>query len=266
MPDFNGYNLIAHNHLFYSSVFIGKQNYMMLEDAPKIFSEKSVNHWSEKYRKDHSLKTICIKKLLFGPTVGLPMGVNSQCTDLVKNSCQDTDLKMISSAYGMYIENDCAILENNIKNKTTAANTAIRQTRQKMQDTRLENYNAHNSLTTNDCIAKVREDLTADTACGNNFIHCLDFSGKYLNVTTGEPIYSPDFYQIENQISLSGDILTNNKNTSFVFCIFPSFTLSKNIKDTKCIFTILLLSIIITIIFIKSIIFIFFIFTIFNNM
>lgn len=157
--------------------------------------------------------------------------VHSQCTDLVKNSCQDTDLKMVSSAYGIYIENDCTILANNIKNKTTAANTAIRQTRQKMQDTRLENYNAHNSLTTNDCIAKVREDLTADTACGNNFIHCLDFSGKYLNVTTGEPIYSPDFYQIENQISLSGDILTNNKNTSFVSMLNKKRTFAEKSLD-----------------------------------
>ena len=142
--------------------------------------------------------------------------VHKQCEDLVKDSCSSTDFKMVASAYGMYIENDCAILENNLKSKTFAANSAIRQTRQKMQDTRLENYNAHNSLTVNDCIAKIREDVTADTACGKNYIHCLDFSGKYLNSLTGEPIYSPEFYQIENQISLQGDILKNNQNSSFV--------------------------------------------------
>ena len=142
--------------------------------------------------------------------------VHAQCEDLVKESCQNADFKMVASAYGMYIENDCAIVENNLRNKINSANSAIRQTRHKMQDTRLETYDAHNSLVVNDCITKVRESITADSVCGENYIHCLDFSGKYLNVTTGEPIYSPDFYQIENQISLSGDVLKNSKNTTFV--------------------------------------------------
>ncbi|MBR0212268.1 MAG: hypothetical protein IJQ55_01555 [Alphaproteobacteria bacterium] len=142
--------------------------------------------------------------------------VHSQCEDLVKSSCESADFKMVASAYGMYIENDCAILENNLKNKINSANAAIRQTRHKMQDSRLENYNAHNSLTINNCIAKVRESLTADSVCGEDYIHCLDFSGKYLNASTGAPIYSPEFYQIEKQISLEGDILKNNQNTTFV--------------------------------------------------
>ena len=142
--------------------------------------------------------------------------VHTQCEDLAKTSCTANDLKMVASAYGMYIENDCAILENNLKNKNNSANAAIRQTRHKMQDARLENYNAHNSLTINDCIADVRKSITADSVCGENYIHCLDFSGKYLNASTGQPIYSPEFYQIENQISLEGDVLKNNKNTTFV--------------------------------------------------
>lgn len=142
--------------------------------------------------------------------------VHTQCNELVKDACASSDLKMVTSAYGMYIENDCAILQNNLNNKTSAANASIRATRHKMQDTRLENYNTHNSLNINDCISKIRSDITSDTACGEGYIHCLDFSGKYLNATTGEAIYSPDFYQIENQLSLSGDILTNSQNASFV--------------------------------------------------
>ena len=142
--------------------------------------------------------------------------VHSQCAELVTESCAGSDLKMVASAYGMYIENDCALLQNNLDSKTTSANSAIRTTRHKMQDARLENYNAHNSISLDDCIARVRNDITMDTACGDGYVHCLDFSGKYLNITTGETIYSPDFYQIENQISLSGDILTNNQNSSFI--------------------------------------------------
>lgn len=142
--------------------------------------------------------------------------VHAQCSELVAQSCESSDLKMVSSAYGMYIENDCSLLEANIKAKTTNANAAIRTTRHKMQDARLENYDAHNSSSINDCIANIRKDITADSACGTGYVHCLDFSGKYLNISSGQPIYSPEFYQIENQISLSGDVLKNNQNTAFI--------------------------------------------------
>ena len=142
--------------------------------------------------------------------------VHAQCSELVAPDCGESDLKMVSSAYGMYIENDCSMLETNLSKKKTSANAAIRETRHKMQDTRLENYDAHNSVNINDCIANVRKDITADSACGQGYIHCLDFSGKYFNSTTGAPIYSPEFYQIEKQISLSGDVLKNSQNSAFI--------------------------------------------------
>ncbi len=142
--------------------------------------------------------------------------VHTQCNELVKEDCASSDLKMIASAYGMYIENDCSVIQNEIDKKMVVANAAIRETRHKMQDARLENYDAHNSLNINDCVARVYDTLTDDLACGTNFVHCLDFSGKYLNATTGAAIYSPDFYQIENQLSLSGDILKNGKNAAFI--------------------------------------------------
>ena len=142
--------------------------------------------------------------------------VNAQCYDMVSNQCTASDLKMVASAYGMYIENDCELLASDINKKTTAANAAIRTTRHEMQDARLENYDAHNSLSINECITKIKQDITADTACGQDYVHCLDFTGKYLNIDSGEPIYSTDFYQFANQISLSGDILKNGKNKTFI--------------------------------------------------
>jgi len=157
--------------------------------------------------------------------------VHTQCYELAKGYCASSDLKMVSSAYGMYVENDCAILQNNLDKKISAANATIRSTRHKMQDARLENYNAHNSLNINDCIANVRKSITKDTACGEDYIHCLDFSGKYLNTTTGEAIYSPDFYQIENQISLSGDILNNRQNSSFVNALNQKRTFAEKDLD-----------------------------------
>ena len=143
--------------------------------------------------------------------------VHSQCVELVAERCPSTKiLNMVVSAYGMYIENDCTIILSNLDKQSTNANTAIRQTNREMNIARLENYDAHNSSSINDCVAGVRESLTADTACGANYVHCLDLTGLYLNRVTGDPIYSADFYKLNDQVSLSGDVLTNPTNAKLV--------------------------------------------------
>ena len=139
--------------------------------------------------------------------------VHSQCVAMISETCSsNATLNMVVSAYGMYIENDCSALANTLDTKITAAKGSVRETEREMHTARLDNYNAHNSVYINDCVANVRRDLTAKNACGPDFVHCLDVSGRYLYRETGEPIYSPQFYQLDGQISLSGDILSNQTN------------------------------------------------------
>jgi hypothetical protein len=143
--------------------------------------------------------------------------VHAQCSELVMDQCPSvTTLNMVASAYGMYIENDCAALIGALDKNLNTANTAIRQVRHEMNTARLDNYNAHNSSAINECVAGVREKLTADVACGENFVHCLDLTGLYLNRATGEPIYTANFYKLDGQVSLSGDVLTNSQNAKIV--------------------------------------------------
>ena len=138
--------------------------------------------------------------------------VNAQCSEMMTSVCPASILDMVVSAYGMYIENDCATMSTDLSKKKNAANSTIRETGREMAVARLANYDAHNSLSINDCISSVRKDLTANTACGTDFVHCLDVTGLYLNIDTGEPIYSSNFYNLANQISLSGNILNNQTN------------------------------------------------------
>lgn len=139
--------------------------------------------------------------------------VHSQCIAFAAESCDSqSTVNMVVSAYGMYIENDCSALSSALDKKTTQASGTIRATEREMNQARLENYDAHNSTSINDCIAQVRKDITTDTACGTNYVHCLDITGQYLNKVTGEPIYSPEFYQLDGLTSLSGDVLTNQAN------------------------------------------------------
>ena len=143
--------------------------------------------------------------------------VHAQCSQMVAETCESkSTLNMVVSAYGMYIENDCTTLSNSLDSKTTAAKGSVRETEREMHTARLENYNAHNSTSINDCIANVRKDLTSETACGPDYVHCLDVTGRYLNRETGEPIYTSNFYQLDGQISLSGNILTNQTNRMIV--------------------------------------------------
>ena len=143
--------------------------------------------------------------------------VHSQCVNLVADRCSSRSLlNMVVSAYNMYIENDCSLLSNALDKQKTTANASIRETEREMNIARLENYDAHNSSSINECIALVRHDVTSDAACGENYVHCLDTTGLYLNKTTGEPIYTSNFYQLGNTLSLSGDILTNQTNRILV--------------------------------------------------
>ena len=143
--------------------------------------------------------------------------VHAQCSQMVFDTCaSQSTLNMVVAAYGMYIENDCTILSNSLNSKTTAAKKDVRQTEHEMHTARLENYDAHNSASINDCIANVRKDMTANTACGPDYVHCLDITGQYLSRDTGAPIYTTNFYQLDHQISLSGNILTNQTNRLIV--------------------------------------------------
>lgn len=143
--------------------------------------------------------------------------VNAQCSEMVNSICETPAIKtMVTSAYGMYIENDCTLIIDNLNKQLNTANAAIHETEQEMKNARLENYDAHNSTSINDCMAQVRQDITANTACGPDYVHCLDITGRYLNIETGEPIYSPEFFQLDSQISLSGNILKNQTNQTLI--------------------------------------------------
>ena len=159
--------------------------------------------------------------------------VHTQCAEFVMNQCPSVStVNMVASAYGMYIENDCATLITALDKQANTANAAIRAMGREMNMARLDNYNAHNSAEINECVSSVREKITADSACGEDFVHCLDLTGLYLNRITGEPIYTPNFYKLDGQISLQGDVLTNAKNAKIVAELNGKRKMAERVLDT----------------------------------
>ena len=121
---------------------------------------------------------------------------------------------MAKSAYGIMITQDCNVYEKSIDTKRQQVQNVVRQAEKYLREARLEDYRAHNTQDVNECLDKVRTAIQADTACGANYKYCLDYTGAYIK-TSGEPYFSPRFFQLADLIKLDGassdtDVLTQN--------------------------------------------------------
>ena len=148
-----------------------------------------------------------------------------QCTEIIADSCEnDAVLNMARSAYSIMITQDCNLYERNINTQKEGLEQTVRTAEKYLREARLEEYQSHNSADVNECISAVRAAIQTDSACGPNYERCLDYTGAYINQTTGEAIYSPRLFELEDMILLPGvsggyngseDILTastNNQN------------------------------------------------------
>ncbi len=131
--------------------------------------------------------------------------VHKQCLEFVKDTCStDAVLNMAISSYNIMISQDCNLYEKKIDSQREAVMNTVRQAEKYLRQARLEEYREHNSADVNQCLSKVRDAMLEDTACGENYKRCLDYTGNYINSTTGEPIYSPLLFKLTELINLYG--------------------------------------------------------------
>ncbi len=143
---------------------------------------------------------------------------NKQCLEIISDSCENQAvLNMATSAYGIMIAQDCNMYEKNVEKKREQVKQAVRQAEKVLRDARLEEYRAHNSADVNECLTKVQNAIKTDVACGPNYERCLDYTGQYINQSTGEPIYSPELFNLTSIIQLDGnaDVLAASGNEKF---------------------------------------------------
>ena len=130
---------------------------------------------------------------------------NKQCLQVMKDSCENSAiLNMATSAYNIMITQDCNMYEKSLNKKREQVLTTVRQAEKILREARLEEYRAHNSRDVNECISKVQTAMFAETACGANYKRCLDYSGAYINPSTGGAVYSPRLFELTNIITLEG--------------------------------------------------------------
>ena len=143
---------------------------------------------------------------------------NTQCVAMMADNCSsDAVLQMARSSYSIMISQDCNAYEKKIDKQRESVKQTVRTAEKYLREARLEDFRNHNSADVNDCIAKVKSAITADTACGENYKRCLDGeTGVYINSVTGEPIYTPHLHNLTTLITLSGsidgaDVLSQNQ-------------------------------------------------------
>ncbi len=130
---------------------------------------------------------------------------HKQCVSLIADSCEnDAVFSMAKSSYSILISQDCNAYQKSLNSKRSAVEQTVRTAEKYLREARLEEYRSHNSADVNECIAKVRSALTQDTACGANYKRCLDYTGAYINQSTGDPIYSTKLFKLADLINLPG--------------------------------------------------------------
>ena len=139
---------------------------------------------------------------------------HSQCMQVINDSCGATAVRnMVKSAYSVLITQDCNAYQKKLDSKTEQVKQTVRTAEKYLREARLEEYRSHNSADVNECMDKVEQAILAPTACGADFVKCMDFTGTYINASTGEAIYSPRLFKLNEIIVLdgsSGDVLGQN--------------------------------------------------------
>jgi len=139
---------------------------------------------------------------------------HTQCMQLIGNTCEAGAVKnMAKSAYSILITQDCNAYQKKLDTKTEQVKSTVRTAEKYLREARLEEYRSHNSADVNECLDKVEAAILAPTACGTDFVKCLDYTGVYINSSSGDPIYSPRLFKLNELIVLDGtsaDVLSQN--------------------------------------------------------
>lgn len=131
-----------------------------------------------------------------------------ECSAVVRDTCSgDAMFNLASSSYSVMVTQDCNAFEKNLNAKKESVMQTVRQAEKLLRDARLEEYRAHNSQDVNECLSRVEEAITNPMACGENYKKCLDYTGEYINMETGEPIYSGRLFKMMDNIAPTlGDV------------------------------------------------------------
>ena len=139
-----------------------------------------------------------------------------QCTQITRDSCSgDALFNLARSAYSILITQDCNAFEKSINAKKATLEDTVRTAEKYLREARLAEYRAHNSKDVSECLSRVESAIHQPNVCGEKYEKCLDYSGLYINSSTGTPIYSQALFGLNNLIVLNGGADVVDANPKF---------------------------------------------------
>ena len=143
-------------------------------------------------------------------------GAMQQCAQITRESCGgDAMFNLARSSYSILITQDCNAYEKSINAKKASLEDTIRTAEKYLREARLNEYHAHNSADVSECLSAVEAAIRQPNACGANYERCLDYSGLYINPSTGEPVYSQALFKMNDLIVLNGGADVAGANPEF---------------------------------------------------
>ena len=139
-----------------------------------------------------------------------------QCNQISRGSCGgDAMFNLARSAYSILITQDCNAYEKTINAKKANLENTVRTAEKYLREARLNEYRAHNSADVSQCLSAVESAMRQPNVCGENYERCLDYSGLYINPSTGEPVYSQALFGLNSLIVLNGNADVVKANPDF---------------------------------------------------
>ncbi|MBR3148215.1 MAG: hypothetical protein IKF41_02625 [Alphaproteobacteria bacterium] len=139
-----------------------------------------------------------------------------QCTQITREACSgDAIFNLARSSYSILVTQDCNLYEKAINAKKVSLENTIRTAEKYLREARLNEYRAHNSADVNACLTAVENAMRQPLACGADYSLCLDYTGRYINATTGEAIYGPGLFGLNDLIVLDGSADVVKANAGF---------------------------------------------------
>ncbi|MDR0803938.1 MAG: hypothetical protein LBO08_02515 [Rickettsiales bacterium] len=123
------------------------------------------------------------------------------CRSIAAEVCDADSVGIAQSAYKTRIEQDCNTVAKTYEAKRTEALSKLNDSAALLDIARLDTYQAKNSDNTLTCRKKMLDILTDTNVCGTGLGKCLDWSGRYINPTTGEAILSADLSQLGGMLT-----------------------------------------------------------------
>lgn len=122
----------------------------------------------------------------------------ARCKASVLNDCSanGADISMIMNVYDLEIAKHCIVYQRNLEESSKQLVSTVRNAENVLQRARLLVAQQKNSDDLRECINKLDMCMQDDFVCGDNYVQCLDPTGKYIvngEVVVGA-VFNDDFY------------------------------------------------------------------------